>query len=85
MKLIDLLPVYFVDLGIIDQIDWLIDAYGMAGKLSGNKDKYKEDIEMLEMIKKEIQRRNIPFNIFDITGDSITKEKFVELKANSCF
>jgi uncharacterized protein (DUF2252 family) len=85
MKIADLLPRNFSDLGIIDQIDWMIDAYGMAGKLSGDSNKFIEDIEMLEIIKKEVNRRNVSFNIFDITGDSMTKDKFVELKTNSCF
>jgi hypothetical protein len=85
MKIVDLLPKNFGDLSIIEQIDCMIDAYGMAGKISGNTNKYDKDIEVMEMIKKEITRRNIPFNIFDITGTSMTKENFVELKTNSCF
>ena len=78
MRLYELLPNNFINLGIIDQIDWMIDVYGMAMKMEGGN--FINNINMLQMVKKEIQTRNVSFNIFDIMGNSITKEKFIKLK-----
>jgi hypothetical protein len=79
---IKLLPRNFPEMNIFDQINSMIDVFGIVMKISGDT-QFKENIEMLEEVKKECYRRNSSINIFDLMGDQFTKEYFHQIKADS--
>jgi len=80
MSLIHLLPKDFPNLPLFDQIDALIDGYGITMMITGNS-KLKENMKMLEEAKKECIRRNSSFDIFDLIGPEFTKEDFKKIKS----
>ena len=83
MKIVELLPEYFCELKLNEQVDRMIDAYSMALKMSGNKE-LMNNINMLQLVKKEMMIREFPIcNIFDMMGNEITKENFREIKSKS--
>ena len=80
---IKLLPRNFSEMNIFEQIDSMIDVFGIVMKISGDT-QFRENIEMLQEVKKECNRRNTSINIFDLMGDKFTKEYFHQIKSDSC-
>jgi hypothetical protein len=79
---VKLLPRNFPEMNVFQQIDSMIDVFGIVMKISGNEE-FKENIEMLEEVKRECYRRNASVNIFDLMGSKFTKEDFYQIKSNS--
>jgi hypothetical protein len=82
MFIAELLPRDFPDMNLLDQIEAMIDVYGMTMMITGNTE-YKDNIEMLEVCREECIRRNSSFNMFELMGPEITKENFRKLKSQS--
>lgn len=82
MFMVELLPRDFPDMNLLDQIDALIDVYGMTMMIRGNNE-YKDNIEMLEVCKEECIRKKSSFNMFELMGPEFTKEDFKKLKSQS--
>jgi hypothetical protein len=82
MYIVELLPKDFPEMSLLDQVDALIDVYGMTILLTGN-NQYKDNIEMLEECKKECIRRKSSFNMFDLIDKEFTKEDFRKMKSQS--
>jgi hypothetical protein len=80
MSSIHLFPKDFPNMPLLDQIDALIDVYGMTMMITGNS-KLKENMEMLKEVKKECIRRNSSFDIFDLMGPEFTKEEFKKIRS----
>lgn len=78
---VKLLPRNFPEMNTIQQIDAMIDVFGIVMKVSGDT-QFKENIEMLEEVKKECYRRNSKVNIFDLMGTQFTKEDFYQIKTH---
>jgi hypothetical protein len=79
MKVYQLLPRDFPEMNMIEQIDSLIDVYEILMRISGNK-QFKDNIEMLELVKSESLKRNLNVNVFELMGDDFTKEDFRKMK-----
>lgn len=82
MFIAELLPRDFPDMNLLDQIEAMIDVYGMTMMITGNTE-YKDNIEMLEICREECIRRNSSFNMFELMGPEFTKENFRKLKSQS--
>jgi hypothetical protein len=82
MYAIELFPRDFPEMNIYQQIDSMIDIFGMVMKITGDMS-YQLNIESLEEAKKECYRRNSSVNIFDLMGDDFTKDNFKQIKSQS--
>jgi hypothetical protein len=75
-----LLPKDFPEMNMFQQIDALIDVYEISIRLTGNIS-FKENIEMLKLVRSELTKQNKLVNIFDLMGSEFTKEDFIQIKS----
>lgn len=80
MKMCKLLPKDFPEMNMFQQIDALIDVYEISIRLTGNIS-FKENIEMLKLVRSELTKQNKLVNIFDLMGSEFTKEDFIQIKS----